>query len=225
MRPVDKNLYQCNKEKYDPYGDAKEDLIKAIGPFCSYCERYGYYSALDVEHIEDKENNPSKEHDWDNFLLACKNCNPIKGNKPIKFPINGTSPIEYEYIMLPHLDNTFELFDYLESGHIKINPSISDHLKKEAKKLIELVGLDRRPGHRDYSNKDKRYRERKKAWEMSQRYLTKYQKNNCEIEMITDLASANGFWSIWMHTFTEYPEVQKELINAFPGTRKEFFGT
>ena len=45
---------------------------------------------------------------------------------------------------------------YLESGVIMVNPAINDGLKISAKKLIKLVGLDRRPGHPSYSNKDKR---------------------------------------------------------------------
>ena len=55
MRPVDKSLFQGNKQSYIPYGDAKDDLIKAIGGFCSYCERQGFRSALAVEHIQDKK--------------------------------------------------------------------------------------------------------------------------------------------------------------------------
>jgi hypothetical protein len=68
MRPVDKSVYSDNQPTYNPYGNAKNDLIKALGPFCSYCERKGFSSALDVEHVEDKKNTPGKKNDWDNFL-------------------------------------------------------------------------------------------------------------------------------------------------------------
>ena len=104
MRPVDKTRYTTNQVEYNPYGDAKPDLIAAIGKFCSYCEREGFSSALDVEHIEDKDAHPDKKFLWDNFLLACKNCNSIKGTKEIDFP----------NIILPHLQNTFSPFESIE---------------------------------------------------------------------------------------------------------------
>ena len=213
MRPIDKSKYSENKKAYKPYGDAKDDLIKAIGPFCSYCERNGFSSALDVEHIEDKKNNPTKEYDWDNFLLACKNCNSIKGNKKINF----------NEIVLPDRDNTFEVFVYLESGLIIVNPSIDSELRLKAEKLIDLIGLDRYPGHESYSNKDKRWSERKEIWELANRYLNKLKEARCDIETILDLASKSGFWSIWMNVFWEYKEIKKRLVTDFNGTRSEYF--
>jgi len=211
MRPVDKSLFVNNQSQYNPYGDAKDDLILALGNFCSYCEREGYSSALDVEHIEDKDTHSNKKYLWSNFLLACKNCNPIKGTKSIKD------------CLLPHIDNTFVLFTYLESGLIILNSNINSLTKEKAQKLMELVGLDRIPGHPQYSLKDKRWEDRKKVWSLSQRYLKKYQNNSCDIETIRDLALAHGFWSIWMSTFQNYEKVQKELVNSFQGTQKEFF--
>lgn len=102
MRPLNKDLFTTNQTTYNPYGDAKEDLMLALGSFCSYCEREGYNSALDVEHINDKDTHPSQKYDWENFLLACKNCNPIKGRKQI------------DNSLMPHIDNTFIIFSYLE---------------------------------------------------------------------------------------------------------------
>jgi hypothetical protein len=48
MRPVNKDLFTANKIIYNPYGDAKNDLILALGSFCSYCEREAYSSALET---------------------------------------------------------------------------------------------------------------------------------------------------------------------------------
>lgn len=211
MRPLDKSTYTENKTSYTPYGDAKPDLINALGPFCSYCEREGFSTALDVEHVEDKDDHPDKKYKWDNFVLACKNCNSIKGKKKI----------EFDNIFLPHLKNTFRIFEYCESGLVKICSTCSQYEK--AKNLMELVGLDRRPGHPKYSNKDHRWEERKKCWELAKRYQIKYEQGNADSETIKDLALKAGFWSIWMHAFSEFPEVQKELINAFPGTNKNYF--
>ena len=213
MRPVDKSRYTTNLTEYNPYGDAKPDLIAAIGKFCSYCEREGFSSALDVEHIEDKDAHPDKKFLWDNFLLACKNCNSIKGTKEIDFP----------NIILPHLQNTFSPFEYLESGLIKIKDEVVEPSRSRVVALVELVGLDRRPGHPRYSTKDDRWQERKQAWELSQKYRQKYIAGKCDIETIIDLSLTNGFWSIWMSTFEDFLEVQRELIDSFQGTRLELF--
>jgi uncharacterized protein (TIGR02646 family) len=213
MRPVNKELFTTNQEIYNPYGDAKDDLISALGSYCSYCERYGHYTALDVEHINNKNHYPEQEFNWSNFLLACKNCNSIKGNKEINLSL------------MPHIDNTFIIFKYLESGLIIINQELIDTLEitTNTQQLLDLIGLDRVPGHPRLSNKDKRWQERKKVWEIAVRYLDKYQSQECDIETIRDLALANGFWSIWMTIFEDYDDIKQELISAFPGTREEYF--
>ncbi len=213
MRPIDKSTYTKNKSEYNPYNNAKTDLIEAIGNFCSYCEREGFSSSLDVEHILDKKTNNNEQFLWSNFLLACKNCNSIKKTKEINF----------NKIILPHLENTFLVFEYLESGLIVAKENINEPLNQKTKNLIDLIGLDRRPGHPKYSSKDKRWEERKQAWELSKRFENKYTNGECDIETIVALSLKTGFWSIWMKTFENHSEVQKELINSFSGTRKEYF--
>lgn len=210
MRPIDKNLFTSNLTIYNPYGEAKDDLILALGAYCSYCERQGYSSALDVEHINDKDTHPQEKFLWNNFLLACKNCNPIKSTKSV------------DNCLMPHIDNTFVVFSYLESGFVILNLNTDTSIKESAQNLLELVGLDRTPAHPQYSPKDKRWQERKKVWTLAQRYLLKYQKNKYDIEIIQDLLIANGFWSIWMDIFKDYTEVQALLINTINGTRKKY---
>ena len=206
MRPVDKSNPE-GKTEYIPYGSAKHMLIECIGSYCSYCERQGFSTALDVEHVEDKNANPDKKYFWSNFLLACKNCNSIK----------GTAVVDFENICLPHLNNTFPILKYLESGLIQVNPDFEQ--PRKAMELVNLIGLDRRPGHSRYSNKDNRWEERKKVWELAKRYVSKYKNSSFDVEIIIDLALAYGFFSIWMHAFKKYPEVQSLLIDAFPGTK------
>jgi len=210
MRPVNKDLFITNQTTYNPYGDAKDDLILALGNFCSYCERCGYSSALDVEHIDDKDNHPLQKFDWSNFLLACKNCNPIKGTKEI-----GTS-------LMPHINNTFNIFTYSESGFITINTEITNSLDitDNAQQLLDLVGLDRVPGHPDLSNKDKRWQDRKKVWEIAIEFSEEYKNGQSSLNAIIKLALGYGFWSIWMTIFNDYDEVKLELINSFNGTRQ-----
>jgi len=168
---------------------------------------------LDVEHIDDKSTHSTQEYCWCNFLLACKNCNSIKGKKYI------------EDSLMPHIDNTFTIFSYLESGLIIINTNVTTPLSLDTKaqKLMDLVGLDRIPGHPNYSYKDKRWQERKRVWDLSNKYLDKYKNGKCDIDTIKDLALNSGFWSIWITVFNDKSEVKKELANCFNGTRIEYF--
>ncbi|RZK19457.1 MAG: HNH endonuclease [Flavobacterium sp.] len=213
MRPLDKSLFTTNQVEYKPYGDAKPDLISAIGKYCSFCEREGFSSALDVEHIQHKDIHDDKEFLWNNFLLACKNCNSIKGTKEIDFP----------NIILPHLQDTFFPFEYLESGYIKIKDVVAEPLKSQVNALVSLIGLDRRPGMPNYSTKDDRWQERKQAWELSKKYCQKYSEGRCDVETIIDLCKNNGFWSVWLNAFETFPVVQRALINNFSGTRTAHF--
>lgn len=213
MRPVNKNLFTTNQITYTPYGGAKDDLILALGNFCSYCERAGFSSALDVEHINDKSTYPLEKSNWSNFLLACKNCNSIKGTKPI-----GTS-------LVPHIDDTFHVFSYLESGYISINTDIttSQGLDTKVQELVDLVGLDRRPGHPDYSTKDKRWKERKNVWDLASEFLTEYENGTSSLNAIIKLSLGYGFWSIWITVFNNHIEVKQKLIDCFKGTKQEYF--
>ena len=213
MRPVSKELYTDNSETYTPYGKAKEDLFKAIGNFCSYCEREGFFSSLAVEHIHDKNNNPELENEWSNFLLACNNCNSIKGTKDVNF----------DEVFFPHLENTFRIFEYLEGGLIVVDKGLSNVEKNKVKELVELVGLLRRPGVIGYSSKDLRWRERLAAWNLAKKYLNKLERNECDEESILDIALAKGFWSVWMTVFKGKQSVQKLFIQSFKGTNSSFF--
>ncbi|MBL1353604.1 MAG: HNH endonuclease [Zetaproteobacteria bacterium] len=211
MRPVDKSLFSTNKTTYNPYGSARTDLIDALGGYCNYCERQGFATALEVEHIQDKKTYDLLKNDWSNFLLSCKNCNTCKSTKGI------------ENTFLPDRDNTYEIFTYLESGYIQVDPSLDSPAKEKAQALIDLVRLDRMPNRNGYKGKDTLWQERKSGWEISQRYLCKYKKDDCDVETIKDLVLNGGFWSIWMKAFKDFPEVQKELVASFLGTNKGYF--
>lgn len=212
MRPINKELFTINKTEYIPYGNAKDDLFSAIGQYCSYCERTGYSSALDVEHVKDKDSFSSLKFNWDNFILSCKNCNSIKGKKTV------------DNTLLPHIDDTFNVFIYLEGGYIdinRVNVIKGTDLETKTQNLINLVGLDRIPGHPKYSHKDKRWNDRKKVWELAKKYLISYEAGKINKEVIIDLAEGYGFWSIWMQIFKNHSVVKNELIEKFNGTRSE----
>ncbi|MEM8995751.1 MAG: HNH endonuclease [Acidobacteriota bacterium] len=66
---------------FEDYADAKADLVSRLGLFCSYCER-AINTNLAVEHIQPKKGDfgrPDLAGRWENFLLACVNCNSTKG--------------------------------------------------------------------------------------------------------------------------------------------------
>lgn len=213
MRPLTKEYYTDHKDQYTPYGNAKVDLFKAIGAYCSYCERQGHFSALSVEHIHDKSKHSDLENDWDNFLLACINCNSIK----------GTKEVDFEKMFFPTNDDTFSIFRLLDGGFIQIHPDLPDLDSVKAKRLLDLVGVNRYPGITGYSPKDKRWEERKSVWELAVRYLRKYEENLVDEETLLDLAKSKGFWSVWMTVFKDQKEFVKKLIQSFKGTKQDYF--
>lgn len=221
MRPIkkriwfDENQIEIDKQ-YSPYGTAKDDLIDNIGRYCSFCEVVVHpKSSLEVEHVQPK-NLPkysNLKESWSNFLLACKNCNTTKGNKDVLLTT----------IHLPHKNNTFLSIKIKEGGMIEINDSISDIEKNKAREILRLVGIDRRPGHPNYSSKDDRWQNRYETWNLAQKYLKKYQSQLIDIDSIADLAINKGFFTVWMTVFEQHGNVRQALINSFNGTADDCF--
>lgn len=222
MRPIEKGPWPITSDvppvpkTYSPYGAAKDDLIAALGAYCSFCEWEQPYSSLAVEHVQAKKyRNPAGvaiyEHlaeSWDNFLLACRHCNSIKGDQDVVLP--GS--------YLPHLTNTWHCFTFRQGGLVELSQSLAAPELAAATILLELVGLDRRPGHARYSAKDRRWQKRYHAWQLAERYEAKYAAGKADAETVCDLAKECGFWSVWMIVFVAYPAVQAELVAAFKGT-------
>lgn len=199
---------------FKEHGDAKDDLIENLGKYCSYCEvPVPPKSSLEVEHIKAMSKYAALACSWINFLLGCKNCNPIKKDEDF----------EFDEVHLPHINNTFLSFEVKDDGFIQVNTSLDGDEKPKAEKLSLLVGIERRPGHPKYSHKDDRWSNRREAWKLAKRYLDKYSVGNASIECLTDLAVANGFFTVWMTVFSAHPEVRQALIDAFPGTAKGCF--
>ncbi|MEY4905684.1 MAG: hypothetical protein RLZZ292_3499 [Bacteroidota bacterium] len=204
------------KETYKPYQTAKEPLIHSIGQYCSFCERPIPFVSLEVEHIQAKSIAKYKhlEFLWINFLLACKNCNLAK----------AAIDVIFDEIYLPHLNNTFLIFCIKEGGLITINPNIQDPDKiAKTQKLIDLLGLDRVAGHSKRTRADDRWQGRHKAWNLATRFLEKHQQQQTDVETIVELCKSDGFWSIWMTVFQNYPEVKKALITETIGTATNCF--
>lgn len=212
MRPVNKG-YSPNL--YEKYGDAKDDLINRIGQFCSYCERSVPKSNLAIEHVIPKKPYPDYELEWENFLLACTNCNSIKGDR-------GITPDNLSDYLLPHIDNTFKYLEYDNNGVVKPKNGIPETFSQKASNIIELVGLNRVPGHSNFSNKDDRWYKRKEVWESANDFKKVFSNPNSNKDEIIKLiksyvshSTCPGVWSIFMSIFSDIYEVRSFLINNF----------
>ncbi len=84
MRPVKRqtlNRHGILGLSDSPYGMYRGLLLSDLGSYCSYCEIVLTHS-VEVEHKVAKGAIATWDNLWDNFLLACKNCNASKGDKP-----------------------------------------------------------------------------------------------------------------------------------------------
>lgn len=219
MRPVERGE-RPNKPtvglpiEFTKYDQALPHLIEKLGTYCSYCERR-INNNLAVEHIQPKDPHPELELDWNNFLLACTNCNSIKGSCELLLD-------DYYW---SDRDNTARAFEYLEDGRVRVNFSLKDAEKQKAQRTLELTGLDRFPGHRKLSLKDQRWRERQEIWGIAKEALEDLNNNNTENQRKSIVTTAKGYgcWSVWMTVFREDIDMLERLINAFPGTCKACF--
>jgi len=216
--PEDENGNECS---YTNYQNARGELIKRLGEYCSYCEMR-LETSLAVEHVRpkkpkgEKANIPEREFDWNNFLLACSNCNSTKGN---------TDVVLGEYFW-PDRDNTFNALQYSEGGLITPAQHLSRDLEIKAKKTVELTGLDKHPlmnAASDPKASDRRWRNRRETWDIAMESKTDLAACNTPQMRRQILRSVHGYWSIWMTVFQDEPDMLKEFIEAFPGTCLECF--
>lgn len=234
MRPV---IRGNNTKTFKDYKDARGDLINNLGEYCSYCETR-LSASLAVEHILPKSQFPDEEKNWENFCLACTNCNSIKKWSIERKWENSWQHLHLtsakiaarsEFYWIDH-DNTFRIAKYTQGGIVKVNNSLDIEEQKVAQATIEMVGLDKVPNP-DPQMKDRRWMNRKEAWEKAERSLSNLRKcNNTDknsLEAIQDAiveqAVAKGFFSVWMTVFKDEPDMLKRFISAFPGTSGDSF--
>lgn len=195
------------------YKEARDDLIDRMGDFCSYCE-VALHSTIDVEHVLPKSLNPALELTWTNFLLACTNCNSIKGNQVV----------DLADFYWPDQDNTLRAFVYEQDEPPRISGDAGvDSVK--AQSTLELTGLDRAPGHPRLSNRDRRWQKRFEAWS-----IALIAKGNLGLadsipmrETIVLLARGIGFWSVWLAAFHDDVDMRRRFIQGLPGTANDCF--
>ncbi|AFZ60446.1 HNH endonuclease [Anabaena cylindrica FACHB-243] len=234
MRPV---IRGKNTKVFKDYKNARGDLINQLGEYCSYCEmRIG--SSIAVEHIlpKAKEQFPDEETNWENLCLACNNCNSTKKGAMDK---RWNSSWKHLHITSAKIaarsefywidqDNTFRCVEYSQGGLVTINPSLGIEEQKVAQATIEMVGLDKTPKP-DMQMKDRRWINRKDAWDTAEKYLKILRQYNDKEslkqmqDIIVSHAVDKGFFSVWMTVFKDDPEMLKRFIFAFPGTAIDCF--
>lgn len=221
MRPVNKG--KSPYKVIGEYAEALPHLEKAIGLYCSYCE-FRISHVPEVEHVTSKSEGGALTA-WENLLLGCKYCNTRK--KALITPENVND------YMWPDRDNTALAYSYVggipavnTAALNSVDPTGERSLK--AQKLFDLVKLDNVP---EPGQKDKRFRERNRAYEIALESLENWRSaKNSSPEMMDALqrqiiltAQQNGFFSVWMTVFSDEPIMLNALIDVFPGTNKECF--
>ena len=217
MRPVRRGA-SPQAVDFQDYAKARPELISRLGLYCSYCERpIGNLPAL--EHVQPKGGphaHPDLEGRWENFLLACGNCNSTKGAKEVVLA----------RVLLPDRDNTFAAHTYLEDGAVVVAPGLSAAATAAASATLDLVGLNKKI--REQANPNEaavatdRAARRMHAWTTaleSKVNVDSTPGNQVVRDMTVSLATATGFFSIWMRVFAEDADMRRRLIEAFPGTQ------
>ena len=217
MRPVRRNS-SPQADDFDDYADAKPELMSRLGRYCSYCER-PINTNLAVEHIQPKKGGHAHSHligRWENFLLACVNCNSTKGDKNVVLAD----------VMLPDRDNTFAVYRYTEDGKVTVAPGLASSTAMVASATLALVGLDKRLNAILDSNGSlvaiDRVAQRMEAWltALEAKEEVDRQPESLALRRMAVLtASATGFFSIWMTVFHQDVDMRNRFIDTFRGTR------
>lgn len=216
MRPIRRGISPRDTDFAD-YRDAKAGLVARLGSYCSFCER-SIPVMLAVEHVQPK-GLPAYAHlvgRWDNFLLACVNCNSTKNDKDVVL----------SQVLLPDRDNTFVAFDYLPDGTVIASAqSTTTGNNIAATDSLTLTGLDKAALNTPDENGKQvaldRVKQRMQIWLQAQVALSRIQMRPDDQllrDMAVDLAKATGFFSVWMKVFEGDADMRLRLINAFPGT-------
>jgi len=218
MRPVRKGVCP-SKAGYLKYEQAWPDLVSRLGRYCSYCERR-INTQLAVEHEQPKKGeygHPELETAWDNFLLACVNCNSTKKDKRV----------EFSELLFPDRDNTFAAYVYLQNGLIEVASQLQLKQRGQAQATLELMGLEKPLTPVKDTNGQAvawdRISQRMEAWGIAQDSLDDLMAEPDSLGLrcsIVRNACSEGFFSIWMTVFSHDVDMRQRLIDAFSGTRE-----
>ncbi len=216
MRPVQRGT-SPRATDFDPYQGALPHLVSRLGGYCSFCERR-IYTNLAVEHIQPKSR-PEYAHlvgRWENFLLACVNCNSTKLAKQVILA----------ECLLPDRDNTFAAYRYAEDGSVEPAAPAESSVADLAATTLALVGLDKRPAQVHDANGKlvalERVAQRMEAWATAETARDDVASNPAVLavrRIAVDLALATGYFSVWMTVFAGDTDMGIRLVDAFAGTR------
>ncbi len=141
------------------FTEIKEKLIEmCVGvEICNYCENN---EATDIEHIYPKSHFPERAFVWDNYLLACKNCNttyksdkfsvfnPANSNEVNKINReSGKPPTDDSVLLNPRIENPLDFLILDIQGktfRFVAIPSLNQRDKEKAKYTLELLALNDR---------------------------------------------------------------------------------
>ena len=219
MRPVKRGASPQTGD-FKNYRDAYADLLSRLGPYCSYCERR-IATQLAVEHIRPK-GLPAYEHligRWDNFLLACVNCNSTKGDKDV---VLGD-------VLLPDRDNTSAAYEYPKDGRVVVRDDLTAEQRQAAVETLSLTGLDQRASQVTDANGQlvaiDRVAQRMEIWLIAQESRLDLQANPSDAfrQQVARTAVGHGLFSIWMTVFEDDIAMRKLLIDAFSGSAADCF--
>jgi uncharacterized protein (TIGR02646 family) len=213
MRPVLRGAAPQDND-FDPFDKAKPYLVSRLGLYCSYCERR-IATMLAVEHIQPKDGQHGHPHligRWNNFLLACVNCNSTKLAKKIVLA----------NVLLPDRDNTFAAFTYLPDGTIQPTSGLTSVQLAQARHTLSLTGLDKEISE-GFDENGKlvaidRVGQRMEAWlvaETAKADVEANPDNDAVRRGAVQTAKGYGFFSIWMTVFSS----DSDMRNRFEGTR------
>lgn len=211
MRPINRRASPQNRD-FDDYRDAFPELQSRLGPYCSYCERR-VATQLAVEHIQPK-GLPQYARligKWDNFLLACVNCNGTKSDRNVNLA----------EIFLPDRDNTGAAFIYTMDGRISPSPRLNAEQRQMAMDTLALTGLDKGPNQAlDENGKIvaiDRINQRMEVW-----LIARESKEDLLASptapmrrQILRAAQGHGFFSIWMEVFGDDVAMRRLFIEGF----------
>lgn len=116
----------------------KESLLDLSYGKCAYCEcdlkEESKY--MEVEHFEDKANNPNKVMQWDNLLPSCKRCNGSKSTHDVI-----SEPIINPFIDTPATHLTLRLYRFKskdKKGKTTIDVVDLNNTERAVKKRFEV---------------------------------------------------------------------------------------
>lgn len=119
---------------------------------CNYCEGN---EANDIEHIFPKSFFPERAFEWQNYLLACKQCNTgykldkcfvMDADGTVHSTVRGVEPIHGNVALInPRIDNPKEfLWLNMEVGKFELHIDLSEAHKNKALKTLEILALNER---------------------------------------------------------------------------------